>query len=222
MDKHIAAMREALREYNAVAREVATRMEENNQRYQPDSASKENARLKAILAQMADNTRQKISSFHSEALAAVDAWGKPSGGNLDTDDMALLSGAVPLSSKDLRAMVMKHEGNRTMLSAVEKYAQDHGLTFALGYVPSPTDKAKVYSAFNASALSLLNDIQKSSGVSESLIASFGDSDHVSDPAYLCVLEGLSALQERSSGTTANCPAGTFDFHFKPLPGREKV
>lgn len=132
MDKHIADMREALREYNAVAKEVATRIENNNRRYQPDSANMENARLKAILAQLAGDTRQKISGFHSEALAAVDAWGKPSGGNLDPDDMALLSGAVPLSSKDLRTMILKHEGNRTMLSAVEKYAQDHGLTLSRG------------------------------------------------------------------------------------------
>lgn len=222
MDKHIAEMKNELSYFNAAVKDAAAIREANGRRYQPEYAAAENARLEDTVAQLYRETRGKIEAIHARAVAAVNAWAKLDGAKIDPADMVLLEGDFPLTTAELRSMLLKHEGNRTMIARVMQYAEEHEIQFQLGYVPTPEDKLAVYDAFKTSAISLLDTIRCSGGITDSMMGAFGDPSHVTDPRFVCVLCGLEALQKGVETPGAAHANGEFAFHFKPLPGREKA
>jgi len=68
---------------------------------------------------------KKIKSIADEAIAAIKAWGVPSGENLP--DAAVLSGAITLTADDLTALEQKHLGNETWARMLKDYARKHNL-----------------------------------------------------------------------------------------------
>ena len=51
--------------------------------------------------------------------------------DIDAGDLELLRGGFHVEADDLRALIEKHSGNNTMLSAISKYAEEHDMLFAL-------------------------------------------------------------------------------------------
>lgn len=224
---YIKRMKEELRLFNAAAKDLAKMRRENEERLHPNVARGENQRLQTVLDQIRDETRAKIEGIYKEATASVEAWGKLDGSKIDADDTAILNGGFPLTAQQLRAMARKHEGNYTMLAKIQQYATDHKLISELGYVPTAADKRRVYEDFQTSALRLLGAVYENPGEQDASVAAFGDPNSrvISDPAYICVMRGgLAALDAAEAGET---PAGeavpaAFDFHFKPLLGRDSA
>ncbi|MCI7636425.1 MAG: hypothetical protein MSS53_02175 [Oscillibacter sp.] len=221
MDKYIQRMKKALEDFNVVAKDCVAQYElakqtdvENGTSFHVEMA---NERLIPLHEEAARKARAEIAAAYNEAVSEVSRWGCLDGSKIDANDLALLEGGYPLTGDDLRRMALRHEGNHTMLTRIEAYAEKNGKIMELGYIPSPADKLTVYSSFRVSAMSMVDTIYTHGGIADGLLNGFADPTHVTDPRFIVGLSGLAALYEHNTNEAEEKEQekAAFDFKFRP-------
>lgn len=214
MSKYVNRMKDVLVSLNTTVLEIHRKMDYNNQHFQADYASEENARLQAEVNRAADQAREQVDSIRKEAVAAAKTWAEIDGKNIDTADMSLLKGDFCLSAEDLHNLMVKHQGNSVMVNAIAKYANDHDV--AMEHVPNLNDKLLAYNSFAQSANRVISDIVGNIGLSSGCISltEWAKPSNISQRMET-ILYGIKKHEPAAEAT----PKGTFNFGFRPLSGR---
>lgn len=210
MSKYVNRMKDTLVALSSTARRIHGEIEHNNATYQPSAAADANARLQAELNAAVEETRAKIDAIHDEAVAAARKWGELSGVDIDADDLGLLEGDFELSQQAVWHLLVKHQGNGTMVNAIAKYAKEHGTV--LNYVPCVEGKLFAYSSFTKSAQAAVGDIVGTAGLID--LSKWGEPGNISQRMET-ILYGIKEEDDPST----KLPKGDFNFGFKHINGR---
>ena len=215
MSKYVNRMKDVLVSFNATAQRIHKDMDRNIANCKPDVASDENARLQAKLNMAAEEARGEIDVIHEEAVAAAKKWGEPAGTNIDADDLGLLKGNFILSKEAVWNLLVKHQGNGTMVNAIAKYAREHDMV--LDYIPSVEDKTFAYDSFVKSANGVISNISGAIGLENTdlSISKWGEPGNISQRMETI----LHGIKEKENPSTKP-PKGNFNFGFKALDGRK--
>ncbi len=134
---YIAQMRNALEDYYTSAQALMEQKQKNSETYQAEVAEEQNRGLDAQLSQLYSEAWGKLQNAQAAGIAQAEKWGELDGSKI-TDDVRLLGGHFELKKPQVEALVEKYRGNGTMMEAISKYAQDHGM----GYLNIPSVAAK--------------------------------------------------------------------------------
>lgn len=210
MSKYVNRMKDILISFEFTAKEIHGKIERNSAAYLPDVTADVNARLQADLNKAAADARSQINAIHDEAAAAARKWGELLGADIDTADMGLLKGDFQLSQDTVWKLLVKHQGNATMVNAIAKYAKINNIL--LDYVPCVEDKLFAYKSFAQSAHNMVGQIvQTGSGLA---LSEWGKPGNISQRMET-ILYGIKEKEDPSIKPLQE----NFDFGFKPLDGR---
>lgn len=212
--KHVQQMKSVLVSLNSTAQKIHRDMERNASDFKPDISATANAQLQETLNKAALTARAQIDAIHEEAAAAVKKWAEPTGAEIDMEDLSLLTGGFSLKAEDLHSLLVKHQGNGTMVNAIAKYAGANKME--LSYIPNVEDKLYAYQAFADSAHAMIGSIVESTGLNDSnlTLTKWAEPGNISQRMELAIY-GIKKAEEPQP-----VPArGVFNFGFKPLEGR---
>lgn len=212
MSKYVNKMKDVLTSFQTTATEIRRQVDFAEQNYAADYAAEERNKLQAQLNQAAEKARAQIDAIHAEAGEAARKWASLDGENVDHADLDLLKGGFDLTGDDVHELLVKHQGNGTMVRAIAKYAKEYGITPE--YVPNLADKLTAYSAFCASAHSVISDISCSIGQTAGNFSRWAEPGNISQRMEL-VLYGIKSHMVKNT----TVPKEKFDFNFTPLSGR---
>lgn len=212
MSKYVNKMKDVLTSFQAAAAEIRAKVDFAEQNYNADYAAEERNKLQAQLNQAAESARAQIDAINAEAGEAARKWAALDGENVDHADLDLLKGGFDLTGDDVHELLVKHQGNGTMVRAIAKYAKEHDITPE--YIPNLADKLMAYSAFCASAHSVISDISNSIGQTAGNFSRWAEPGNISQRMELV----LYGIKSHTAGDVAK-PREKFDFNFKPLSGR---
>lgn len=210
MSKYVTRMKGVLTTLNTTANQIHKEIDYNNQNFLPDVAADANTNLQAKLNQAADSARDQIDAIREEAKAAVRKWAEPSGTEIDAADLALLKGEFWISIKDVHNLLVKHQGNGTMVNAIAKYAKEHDIVLA--YIPNAADKLHAYDSFAKSAHDMIAEITNAIGLGDTNLplAMWAEPGNISQRME-DALYGIKEYEEPS----AVQPKANFEFNFAP-------
>ena len=165
----IQSMKDALQRYNAEANDIKKLIAANNERYAPAVAEAENRRLYDRRSELAKAARQAVEAAYTAQAAEIDKWAQYDGAAV-TDDVKLLSGAFDLNMRDIAQLMVKHQDNYTMVSAISKYARDNRIPC---FTPSANDKRKALDEYRTSADAYIQRIERECGIDGFLVDQWG-------------------------------------------------
>ena len=87
-------------------------------------------KLRRTIGEKKDATQRAVEKALSEYIEAAEAEDALNPDEL-TDDVKLLNLAMPLELQDIKQMLARNEGNRTMTQLILRYAKAHEMTDAM-------------------------------------------------------------------------------------------
>lgn len=141
-----------------IMRELMTGMEQNAQsdKYSPAYRQifSDNARDKRIeIREALDECRRECRAVCEEYANFLRDEDALKGADVN-DDMRLLQDGIRLSTQDVKSMIQRNAGNRTMLQLILNYAEDHGIETGLRYIGNKRKVDEVMSAMSAVEVTL--------------------------------------------------------------------
>ena len=155
MNKYVNQMKQAVLDYQGTARRIADQQAQNRETLVEALASAENTTL-ALELQEAEAKAQKQIQAALDIVSGGLGKAVPLSGKDVTEDVQLLSCAFDLSREQLQELVEKHRNNPTMLNAIMKYTQNHGIHGV--QVPTAAEKLEAYKVFANGAWGMLRTI----------------------------------------------------------------
>lgn len=213
MSTYVGKMKNVLVAFNNAALDIRQKVQHANEQFKTDVAAEEVNKLRAQLAQAAEEARDQISAILRQAIATAKEWAAPDGTKIDAADLELLRGDFNLSAEDIHGLLVKHQGNGVMVNAIAKYAKAHEIV--PNYVPNVEDKVSAYEAFAKGANEMISNISGNLGYStdSDVLVLWGQPGNMSQRLELAIY-GI-----KDHAPAAEQPKAVFGFGFKPLPGR---
>ena len=115
MSTYVGKMKNVLVAFNDAALGIRQKVQHANEQFKTDVAAEEVNKLRAQLAQAAEEVRDQISAILRQAVTAAKAWAAPDGTKIDAADLELLRGDFNLSAEDIHGLLVKHQGNGVQL-----------------------------------------------------------------------------------------------------------
>lgn len=190
-----------------IMRELVTGMEQNSQ------SDKYSFAYRQIFSDEARNKRKEIGraidECRSECRAICEEYADflrdedaLKGADVN-DDMRLLQGGVRLSGQDVKSMIQRNAGNRTMLQLILNYAEDHGIETGLRYIGNKRKIDEVMAAMSAVEVTLkwwedpkVGMFDKLMGEGSILHGQFAEDDEESE-AHV-TFDGVTFTQEQAN------------------------
>ena len=117
----IQQMRDAVRAYKNKALKILDKIEKVYDTYLPDSAQREEERLRGEMHTARVEAENTIYSAHQRGANYIKSWFTLDGSKL-TDDVKLLE--IGVTPAQYRQLLEKYKSNFTMLSALARYADN--------------------------------------------------------------------------------------------------
>lgn len=171
---YIGQFRDILKMYYEKQKGFNSEIDTNNQRFSPEYAESENAKVREKQAQAYANAKQSINSIFESVRACLANATYLNPESISRDTMALFDDAnsFNLTESDIYAQIEKHEGNFVMLRFIQNWIDRHN-TPAEGKmfgkyenikITMPSDQLEVYRQFAESALSICDKIYTNANI----------------------------------------------------------
>ncbi len=203
---YIGNLKQIIQGFAATARKYAAAVEENDRRYLPDIAQRENDKLEREFMAAFDGASARLDEEQDAVLATIDRWATLDGSEIDSADMQLLTGAFDLTVQDIEELAERYSENYTMLRALQAYVDKHnrdrtpeelarnpfGTSLSDLPIPTPERRREAVGKFHSGALSMLSSIKNTPAGSPMLdlgVENFG-MKNILNTQLISILENL--------------------------------
>lgn len=192
----MSKIKDALKRYQAAAKNAQEKQKQARELYQPDAAERECARITAWLDGERARAQTVIDGERDAQMRALEAWNTMDGGKI-TDDVKLLDNNL-VTVDQFPGMVDRYRDNATMCAALARYAERRNTEarkqagfgnvpealYPVGIIPTAASRAEAISKTAAGAYSVI-------GMIDNGFSGFGGS--ADSPMVTAAIDGFKEL-----------------------------
>lgn len=189
---YVKQMRDILEKYYAEQAKLNQKIIDNNERYSPQVASSENAKVQQEKEALRESVRGKINAVFEEVrtlLACSAEW------NTDTEEFErvqkLMNSGIDFTEQEINSLLQKHQNDYTIVRMIgDTVKKNNPSLYDRLDITSPLTSVEAYKKFAMSALYVADKIYQNHWSADLSLQNFDDPT-INDTLYKTVGSGAN-------------------------------